>query len=83
VVNRDVEAGQVMQAAQGADKALISRVCLFDVFVGEGLPDGKKSLGLEITLQPRERTMTDAEIDAVAAKVVAQVQKATGATLRG
>ena len=50
---------------------------------GPGVPQGKKSLAIEVTLQPREKTLTDAEIEAVAAKIVAAVQKATGGELRG
>ena len=61
----------------------MSRVDVFDVFTGKGVPDGKKSLAIEVTLQPRERTLTDQEIDAVAAKIVAAVTKATGGELRG
>jgi phenylalanyl-tRNA synthetase beta chain len=72
-------ADAVLRAARGADRALITGVTLFDVFP---LPDGKKSLGVEITIQPREQTPTDAEIDAICAKVVAAVSKATGAALR-
>ncbi len=55
---------------------------MFDVFEGEALGAGKKSVAIEVTLQPSERTLTEAEIDAVAAKIVAAVEKATGATLR-
>jgi phenylalanyl-tRNA synthetase beta chain len=71
-----------MRAAEGAEKALISRINVFDVFQGQGVPAGKKSLALEITLTPLDRTLTEAEIEAVSAKVVAQVKKATGAELR-
>jgi phenylalanyl-tRNA synthetase beta chain len=55
---------------------------VFDVFTGQGVPDDKKSLAVEVTLQPREKTLTDAEIDAVAEKVVAAVKRATGGALR-
>jgi phenylalanyl-tRNA synthetase beta chain len=56
---------------------------VFDVFAGPGVPQGKKSLAIEVTLQPREKTLTDAEIEAVAAKIVVAVTKATGGELRG
>ena len=82
VVTDDVSADKVLRAAKGADKSLINEVALFDVFVGESLGEGKKSLAIEVTLQPRDKTLTDKEIDTVAAKVVAQVEKATGAILR-
>ncbi|MGO9984248.1 MAG: phenylalanine--tRNA ligase subunit beta, partial [Rhodomicrobium sp.] len=80
---KEVEAAAVLRAAEGAEKGLISQVRIFDVFEGQGVPEGKKSLGLEITLTPSGRTLTEAEIEAVSAKVVAQVKKATGAELRG
>lgn len=87
VVATDVKAGDVVRAAQGADKNLITSVSLFDLFEGKKAEDalgaGKKSLAIEVTLQPREKTLTDEEIDAIATRVVAQVQKATGGELRG
>ena len=55
---------------------------LFDVYEGDQMAAGKKSLGVEVTFQPRERTLTDAEIEAASQKVVAAVAKATGALLR-
>jgi len=78
-----VAAGDVVRAAAGADKVLISDVSLFDIFEGKGVAEGKKSLAIEVTLQPREKTLTDSEIEAVAEKVVAAVVKATGGKLRG
>lgn len=83
LVDRAVEAASIVKAAEAAEKGLISRVSVFDIFVGQGVPDGKKSLGIEITLTPLDRTLTEAEIEQVSAKVVAQVKKATGAELRG
>jgi len=67
---------------EGAERALITAVSLFDVYEGEKMEAGKKSLGVEVTFQPRERTLTDAEIEAACQKVVAAVAKATGAALR-
>jgi phenylalanyl-tRNA synthetase beta chain len=83
LIDREVAAGEVVRAASGADRALISETRVFDVFTGQGVPAGKKSLAIEVTLQPREKTLTDAEIEEVAAKVVAAVKKATGGELRG
>jgi phenylalanyl-tRNA synthetase beta chain len=83
LVEDAVAAGDVMRAAKGAEKSLITDVTLFDVFSGEGVEEGKKSLAIEVTLSPREKTLTDEEIDAVAVKVVAAVTKATGGALRG
>ena len=61
---------------------MIDRVDVFDVYEGKGVPDGKKSLAIAVTLQPKERTLTDAEIDAIAQKIVSAVAKATGGILR-
>ena len=64
-------------------KKLISEVTVFDVYEGKGIDEGKKSIAIAVTMQPREKTMTDEEIDAVATKIVAEVTKKTGGTLRG
>jgi phenylalanyl-tRNA synthetase beta chain len=82
VVDQEVAAETVLRAARGAQRSLITAVTLFDVYAGETLPQGKKSLAIEVVFQPRERTLTDAEIEAAAGKVVAAVAKATGAVLR-
>jgi phenylalanyl-tRNA synthetase beta chain len=83
LIDKAVEAASVLKAAESAEKSLISRVMVFDVFEGQGVPDGKKSLAIEVTLTPKDRTLTETEIEQVSAKVVAQVKKATGAELRG
>ncbi|MEP2828851.1 phenylalanine--tRNA ligase subunit beta [Parvibaculum sp.] len=83
VVAENVTADQVIRAARGTDKKLIVDVSLFDVFEGGSLGEGQKSLAIEVTLQPVEKTLTDEEIDAVSKKIVAAVEKATGGTLRG
>ncbi|WP_299648410.1 phenylalanine--tRNA ligase subunit beta [uncultured Jannaschia sp.] len=82
VVGADVEAQTLVQAAQGADKALITQVRVFDEFVGGPLGEGRKSLALTVRMQPRDRTLTDKEIEAVAQKVVEKVERASGGTLR-
>ncbi|MDU6325612.1 MAG: phenylalanine--tRNA ligase subunit beta, partial [Bradyrhizobium sp.] len=83
IVDRKVKAGDIVRAAQGVDKKLITDVTVFDVYEGKGIEDGKKSVAIAVTLQPRDKTMTDEEIDAVAAKITADVGKKTGGTLRG
>jgi len=80
VVDRSVAADAVVRAARGAERGLIAGVALFDVY--EELADGKKSLAIEVTLQPREKSLTDLEIEAVCAKIIAAVSKSTGGTLR-
>jgi len=82
VVDRSVLAGDIIRAAQSADRKLISKITVFDVYQGAGIEPGKKSIAISVTLQPREKTMTDQEIEAVAVKIVAEVSKRTGATLR-
>ena len=82
VVDENVAAETLLKAVRGAEKKLIADVSLFDVYQGKGVPDGKKSLAVEVTLQPREKTLTDEEIEQVSARIVAQVEKATGGALR-
>jgi phenylalanyl-tRNA synthetase beta chain len=82
VLDRGVEAAKVIRAAEGADKKLISGVTVFDLFASDALGRDKKSLAIEVTLQPQAKTLTDEEIEAVARKIVAEVEKATGGTLR-
>lgn len=82
VVDKDVEAQALLRAARGAEKTLVSDVRIFDVFEGAAL-EGRKSIAIEVTLQPRDKTLTEKDIEAVAERIVAQVGKATGGTLRG
>ncbi|QTL02812.1 phenylalanine--tRNA ligase subunit beta [Aquabacter sp. L1I39] len=82
IVDRTVGAADILKAAQGVDKKLITGASVFDVYEGAGIDAAKKSVAIEVTLQPRERTLTDAEIETVAGKIVAEVSKKTGATLR-
>ncbi|MAY47400.1 MAG: phenylalanine--tRNA ligase subunit beta [Rhodobacteraceae bacterium] len=83
VVDADVEALTLVNAAQGADKALIADVRVFDEFIGGSLGEGKKSLAIAVRLQPTEKTLTDEDIAAVSKKIVEKVAKATGGELRG
>jgi phenylalanyl-tRNA synthetase beta chain len=83
IVDRSVKAGDIVRAALAADKKLITEVTVFDVYEGKGMEDGKKSIAIAVTIQPREKTLTDQGIDAVAAKIVTEVTKKTGGTLRG
>jgi phenylalanyl-tRNA synthetase beta chain len=72
----------VLKAAKAADRKLIANVTLFDRYSGQNLPAGQISLAIAVTLQPVEKSLTEAEIDAVSAKIIAAVQKATGGELR-
>jgi len=82
ICDADVAAEALLKAVRGADKALIEDVALFDIYKGAGVPDGKKSLALEVTLQPREKTLTDEEIETISKRILQQAEKATGAQLR-
>jgi phenylalanyl-tRNA synthetase beta chain len=82
VVDRAVKAADIVRAAQNVDRKLIAGVSVFDVYEGEGIEAGKKSVAIAVTIQPREKTMTDQEIDALGAKIVAEVSKRTGGVLR-
>ncbi len=82
VLADDVPAEAVLRAVRGAERTLIAGVALFDVYAGPPLEAGQKSLGVEVTLQPRDRTLAEAEIEAAAARIAAAVAKATGGRLR-
>ncbi|WP_421738778.1 phenylalanine--tRNA ligase subunit beta [Caulobacter sp.] len=78
LVEKTKAAGDLQKAALGADKALITAARVFDVYEGPGVPEGFKSIALEIVVQPREATLTDADIEALSAKIVAAAEKAGG-----
>jgi phenylalanyl-tRNA synthetase beta chain len=82
VVGETVGAADIVKAAEGAERSLVAKVGVFDVYRGQGLPEGAKSIAIHVTLQPRERTLTEAEIDAAISRIVADVSRKTGATLR-
>ena len=82
LVAEDVDARAITKAAKGARKDLVSDVAVFDVYRGQGVPDGQKSVAVEATLQPTGRTLTEKDIETVSDAIVAAVEKATGATLR-
>lgn len=82
VVGEATPAGDLIRPILGADKALIADARVFDVYQGKGVPEGTKSVAVEVVVQPREKTLTDAEIEALSAKIVAAAEKAVGAKLR-
>ena len=81
VAPQGLAAGDLVRAVQGADKALIAAVRVFDLYQGPGVPEGSKSLALEATIQPSGQTLTDKDIEALSAKIVAAAEK-IGAKLR-
>lgn len=83
VVDRGVATQDIVKAVVSAERHMVSAVDIFDVYEGTGIGDGKKSIAVGVTLQPMEKTLTDAEIEAVANKIVAEVSRKTGAILRG
>ena len=83
IVDEAVAAGDIVRAAQGADRTLVTEVGVFDVYVGPGVAEGKKSVAVTATIQPRAKTLTDVEIDAVMTRIVGEVVRKTGAVLRG
>jgi len=82
VVERNVKAADIVRAAASADRKQIAGVSVFDVYEGKGIAADKKSIAIAVTIQPRDKTMTDAEIEVLAAKIVAEVNKRTGGVLR-
>jgi phenylalanyl-tRNA synthetase beta chain len=83
VVDNAVPAETVMKIARGIDRNLFAGIAVFDIYTGTGIAPGQKSIAIEITLQPKDKTLTDVEIEAFSQKLVAEVTKKTGATLRG
>jgi len=82
VVDKTVEAGAILKAASSADRKLVAGVNVFDVFEGASLGDGKKSVAIEVVIQPAERTLTDEDFEALTGKIIANVTKSTGGVLR-
>jgi phenylalanyl-tRNA synthetase beta chain len=83
LIEAKVAAADVVKAAITCDRTLIESVTVFDVYEGQGIDPGMKSLAISVRLQPKDRTLTDADIEMVSSKIVGAVIKATGATLRG
>ncbi|MEP1932069.1 MAG: phenylalanine--tRNA ligase subunit beta [Roseibium sp.] len=83
LIGKDVSAEILLKAARGAEKNLIANVTLFDIYEGQGIPDDQKSMAIDVHIQPRQKTLTDEDIDTISKKIIANVEKATGGTLRG
>jgi phenylalanyl-tRNA synthetase beta chain len=81
LVPAELPAGELLRAVRGADKGAINAASLFDVFTGPGVAEGRKSLAIEVTLQPGDKSFTDEELKAVSERIVAAAAK-LGATLR-
>jgi phenylalanyl-tRNA synthetase beta chain len=83
LVDAATPADAVIRAARGAERNAISGVTLFDRYTGRGVPEGQVSLAIAVTIQPVDKTLTEAELDAISEKIIAAVGKATGGVLRG
>ncbi len=83
LVDQAVEADTIIRAARAADKNLIAQVELFDVYAGKGVPEGRKSVAIAVTIQPQDKTLTDKELDDLGTRIVGQVIGKTGGQLRG
>ncbi len=82
LVDTKVTADEVLRSARGADRALIETATIFDVYEGKGVPEGQKSLAISVRIQPKDKTLTEPEIETLVQKIVTAVTKATGAVLR-
>jgi phenylalanyl-tRNA synthetase beta chain len=83
LVDAGVDADSFVRAITSVDRNLVVKVETFDIYTGKGIEPGKKSVAIAVTLQPRDHTLTDAEIDGISQKIIAVVEQKTGATLRG
>ena len=82
LVDKRVAAADIVSSAQAADRSLVTGVTVFDLYEGPGVPEGQRSVAVAVTLQPKDKTLTEADLDAVSRTIVAAVTKKTGATLR-
>jgi phenylalanyl-tRNA synthetase beta chain len=83
IVDKGIAAGAILKAAQGADKKLITSANVFDLFEGASIGEGRKSVAIEVTIQPQDKTLAEDELEALSKRIVENVGKATGAMLRG
>ena len=83
VLPRATSAGDLVRAVAGADRTLIASARVFDVYEGAGVAVGEKSVAVEVSIQPREHTLADSDIEALSRKIIAAAAKAVGARLRG
>jgi phenylalanyl-tRNA synthetase beta chain len=82
IVDRNVEADSLIRAAKSTDRRLINDVQVFDVYTGKGMEEGKKSVALTVILQPKEKTLTDADLESISRKITDAVASKTGGVLR-
>ncbi len=83
LVGANMPAETLLRAAKGAERNVITNVALFDRYQGKGVPEGQVSLAIAVTIQPVEKSFSEAELDAISAKIIAEVGKKAGGVLRG
>ena len=82
VIDEKYSSGEIISLVKKIDKELIKNVKIFDVYQGENIGDGKKSIAFNVILEPRDKTLSDNDIDQISKKIISAVQESTGATLR-
>lgn len=82
IVDENIEVETIVRAAIGSDRQMITEANVFDIYQGQGVEDGKKSVAISVTLQPVKQTLTDSEIDGISQKIIDAVSAKTGAILR-
>lgn len=83
VVDESTASEDIVRAAKSADKKMIADAYIFDVYAGKGVEEGKKSLALNVIIQPQDKTLTDEEIEAISQDIIGAVNAKTGGVLRG
>ena len=82
VIEEKFSSGEIISLVQNLDKELIRAVKIFDVYQGENIEKGKKSIAFNVTLEPKDKTLSEEDIEKISKKIISTVQSATGATLR-
>ena len=82
VIDKNYKAGELEQLIRESDKNLIKKVLIFDVFEGENMPEGKKSVAVNVTIQSMEKTLSQKDLDQVSQKIIDIVKSKTGGTIR-
>ena len=82
VIDEKYSSGEIIALVKKIDKQLIKTVKIFDVYQGDNIDTGKKSIAFSVTLEPKDKTLSDKDIDQISKKIISSVQKSTGAILR-
>jgi len=82
VIDEKYSSGQIINLVKKIDKGLISDVKIFDIYHGDNISSGKKSIAFNVTLEPKDKTLSENDIEQVSKKIISKIQESTGATLR-